>query len=187
MVKAQMISAQRRNQRRLPQRLPRRPQWPPLKAASFLSLLLQHLRLQLRQPQMAPASLLPLWRAVLPPHKGLDLASDHRFGPTKAASSRSMLKTQLPRPKAESANSLLQRRHRLPAASAYCTSWPLGGSWLRKMYEGRDYEEVSLDGMRKTIAARLSEAKQTIPHFYLRRDIQLDALLKFRSAAEQTA
>ncbi|MCB1396173.1 MAG: 2-oxo acid dehydrogenase subunit E2, partial [Rhodobacteraceae bacterium] len=33
---------------------------------------------------------------------------------------------------------------------------------------------------RKTIAARLSEAKQTIPHFYLRRDIKLDALLKFR-------
>ena len=49
------------------------------------------------------------------------------------------------------------------------------------MYEGREYEEVKLDGMRKTIAARLTEAKQTIPHFYLRRDIQLDALLKFRS------
>jgi pyruvate dehydrogenase E2 component (dihydrolipoamide acetyltransferase) len=51
---------------------------------------------------------------------------------------------------------------------------------VAKIYEGRDYEEVKLDGMRKTIAARLSEAKQTIPHFYLRRDIQLDALLKFR-------
>ncbi|MGR3627582.1 MAG: 2-oxo acid dehydrogenase subunit E2, partial [Limimaricola sp.] len=38
-----------------------------------------------------------------------------------------------------------------------------------------------LDGMRRTIAARLTEAKQTIPHFYLRRDIKLDALLKFRS------
>ena len=50
-----------------------------------------------------------------------------------------------------------------------------------KMYEGREFEEVKLDGMRKTIAARLTEAKQTIPHFYLRRDIQLDALLKFRS------
>ena len=35
--------------------------------------------------------------------------------------------------------------------------------------------------MRKTIAARLSEAKQTIPHFYLRREIRLDALLAFRS------
>ena len=34
--------------------------------------------------------------------------------------------------------------------------------------------------MRRTIAARLTEAKQDIPHFYLRRDIHLDALLKFR-------
>jgi pyruvate dehydrogenase E2 component (dihydrolipoamide acetyltransferase) len=54
-------------------------------------------------------------------------------------------------------------------------------SAVAAMYEGRDYEEVTLDGMRKTIAARLGEAKQTIPHFYLRRDIQLDALMKFRS------
>ncbi|UWQ20994.1 pyruvate dehydrogenase complex dihydrolipoamide acetyltransferase [Jannaschia sp. W003] len=52
---------------------------------------------------------------------------------------------------------------------------------VMKMYEGREYEEVKLDGMRRTIAARLTEAKQTIPHFYLRRDIRLDALLKFRS------
>lgn len=49
-----------------------------------------------------------------------------------------------------------------------------------KMFEGRDFEEVKLDAMRKTVAARLTEAKQTIPHFYLRRDIRLDALLKFR-------
>ncbi|MEE4121158.1 MAG: pyruvate dehydrogenase complex dihydrolipoamide acetyltransferase [Paracoccaceae bacterium] len=52
---------------------------------------------------------------------------------------------------------------------------------VAQMYEGRPHEEVRLDGMRKTIAARLTEAKQTIPHFYLRRDIRLDALLGFRS------
>jgi pyruvate dehydrogenase E2 component (dihydrolipoamide acetyltransferase) len=52
---------------------------------------------------------------------------------------------------------------------------------ITKMYQGRDYAEVPLDGMRKTIATRLTEAKQSIPHFYLRRDIQLDALLAFRS------
>ena len=51
---------------------------------------------------------------------------------------------------------------------------------VARMYEGRAYEVVTLDGMRKTIAARLTEAKQTIPHFYLRRDVQLDALLAFR-------
>ena len=48
------------------------------------------------------------------------------------------------------------------------------------MYQDREFEEVTLNGMRKTIAARLSKAKATIPHFYLRRDIDLDALLKFR-------
>ena len=57
----------------------------------------------------------------------------------------------------------------------------MGADAVLKMYEGREFEEVKLDGMRKTIAARLTEAKQTIPHFYLRRDIKLDALLKFRS------
>ncbi|MCB1410924.1 MAG: 2-oxo acid dehydrogenase subunit E2, partial [Rhodobacteraceae bacterium] len=40
---------------------------------------------------------------------------------------------------------------------------------------------VKLDGMRKTVAARLTEAKQTIPHFYLRRSVQLDSLMAFRA------
>ena len=39
---------------------------------------------------------------------------------------------------------------------------------VKALYQGIDFEEVPLDGMRKTIAARLTEAKQTIPHFYLR-------------------
>ena len=69
-----------------------------------------------------------------------------------------------------------------PAGAAPAAA-PAGPSTdaVLKMYAGRDYEEIKLDGMRKTIAARLTEAKQTIPHFYLRRDIQLDALLTFRS------
>ncbi|SDD69379.1 pyruvate dehydrogenase E2 component (dihydrolipoamide acetyltransferase) [Paracoccus isoporae] len=51
---------------------------------------------------------------------------------------------------------------------------------ILKMYEDRETEEVKLDGMRRTIAARLGEAKQTIPHFYLRRSAKLDELMKFR-------
>jgi len=43
------------------------------------------------------------------------------------------------------------------------------------------HEIVKLSNMRKTIARRLTEAKQTIPHIYLTVDIQLDALLKLRS------
>ena len=72
------------------------------------------------------------------------------------------------------------------AASAPVTAQPAAApagpstDAIVKMYADRDYEETPLDGMRKTIAARLTEAKQTIPHFYLRRDIQLDNLLKFR-------
>ncbi|MCB2119012.1 MAG: pyruvate dehydrogenase complex dihydrolipoamide acetyltransferase [Rhodobacteraceae bacterium] len=68
------------------------------------------------------------------------------------------------------------------AAAAAPTSAPAGmsASTVAKLYEGREYTEVALDGMRKTIAARLTEAKQTIPHFYLRREVRLDALMAFR-------
>ncbi|WP_137700121.1 pyruvate dehydrogenase complex dihydrolipoamide acetyltransferase [Marimonas lutisalis] len=70
-----------------------------------------------------------------------------------------------------------------PAAAPTAAPMPQGAdaSAVARMYEGREYEEMKLDGMRKTIAARLTEAKQTIPHFYLRRDIRLDALLKLRA------
>jgi pyruvate dehydrogenase E2 component (dihydrolipoamide acetyltransferase) len=42
------------------------------------------------------------------------------------------------------------------------------------------HEAVKLSNMRKTIARRLTEAKQQVPHIYLTLDIQLDALLKLR-------
>ena len=51
---------------------------------------------------------------------------------------------------------------------------------VMKMYADRAFTEVPLDGMRRTVAARLTEAKQTIPHFYLRREVRLDALMAFR-------
>ncbi|SOH94508.1 pyruvate dehydrogenase E2 component (dihydrolipoamide acetyltransferase) [Monaibacterium marinum] len=68
-----------------------------------------------------------------------------------------------------------------PAAKAAAPAQGMSAETVAKMYADRDYEEVKLDGMRKTIASRLTEAKQTVPHFYLRRDIHLDALMKFRS------
>ncbi len=69
-----------------------------------------------------------------------------------------------------------------PAAPAAAASMPVGPSTdaVLKMYQGRDFTEVALDGMRRTIAARLTEAKQTIPHFYLRREVRLDNLMAFR-------
>ena len=71
-----------------------------------------------------------------------------------------------------------------PAAAAPAkAAAPAGPSTetILKMYADRQTEEVALDGMRRTIAARLSEAKSTIPHFYLRRSAKLDELMKFRA------
>ena len=51
---------------------------------------------------------------------------------------------------------------------------------LLEIYADRNFTEIALDGMRKTIASRLSEAKQTIPHFYLRRSVKMENLLDFR-------
>ncbi len=45
---------------------------------------------------------------------------------------------------------------------------------------GIPHEEEKLSSMRKTIARRLSESKQQVPHIYLTVDIRLDALLKLR-------
>ncbi|WP_448538324.1 pyruvate dehydrogenase complex dihydrolipoamide acetyltransferase [Sphingobium yanoikuyae] len=45
---------------------------------------------------------------------------------------------------------------------------------------GIPHEVIKLNGMRKTIARRLTESKQQVPHIYLTVDIQLDKLLKLR-------
>ena len=52
---------------------------------------------------------------------------------------------------------------------------------IKTMYKDREFAEIPLDGMRKVIANRLTEAKQTIPHFYLRKSVNLDKLLIIRS------
>jgi pyruvate dehydrogenase E2 component (dihydrolipoamide acetyltransferase) len=103
--------------------------------------------------------------------KGLDLAGISGSGP----------KGRIVKADVESASPTKATPAPQPAKAE--TALPSGPSAaaVAKMYEDREYEEVKLDGMRKTIAARLTEAKQSIPHFYLRRDIELDALLAFRS------
>ncbi|CDO61056.1 Dihydrolipoamide acetyltransferase component of pyruvate dehydrogenase complex [Candidatus Phaeomarinobacter ectocarpi] len=50
----------------------------------------------------------------------------------------------------------------------------------RLYYEDGSYEEVPLDGMRKSIAKRLTQSKQEIPHYYLTIDCELDELLRVR-------
>ena len=72
-----------------------------------------------------------------------------------------------------------------PAKPAAAMPTGMMAETVLKMYADRQYEEVPLDGMRRTIAARLTEAKQTIPHFYLRREVRLDALMVFREQLNQ--
>jgi pyruvate dehydrogenase E2 component (dihydrolipoamide acetyltransferase) len=63
---------------------------------------------------------------------------------------------------------------------------PSDESVLKLFAEG-SYELVPHDGMRKTIARRLTESKQTIPHFYVSVDVSLDHLLDLRERLNATA
>ncbi|QGX98750.1 pyruvate dehydrogenase complex dihydrolipoamide acetyltransferase [Roseovarius faecimaris] len=120
----------------------------------------------------------PLARRIAA-QKGLDLASITGSGPHGRIVKADVESAQ-PGAAAAPAAPAATSSGAAPAPAAAAPAGPDAAQVL-KMFEGREYEEVKLNGMRKTVAARLTEAKQTIPHFYLRRDIQLDALLKFRS------
>lgn len=69
----------------------------------------------------------------------------------------------------------------LPAAPV--RSGDAAADRLATVYADRPYVEVPLDGMRTTVAARLTEAKQTVPHFYLRRSARMDRLMALREQA----
>ncbi|QRM41997.1 pyruvate dehydrogenase complex dihydrolipoamide acetyltransferase [Rhizobium sp. BG4] len=56
-----------------------------------------------------------------------------------------------------------------------------------KLFEAGSYELVPHDGMRKVIAKRLVESKQTVPHFYVTVDCELDALLALRAQLNDAA
>jgi len=70
---------------------------------------------------------------------------------------------------------------------APATAAGMSATQVKALYQGVEFDEVPLDGMRSTIARRLVEAKQTIPHFYLTADVTMDALLKIREEANAGA
>src|SRR3972149_11005161 len=71
--------------------------------------------------------------------------------------------------------------------AALASSAAPGAAEIMALYHDTPFEEVPLDGMRKTIAVRLVQAKQTIPHFYLALDIGIGELLKLREQVNATA
>ena len=76
-----------------------------------------------------------------------------------------------------------------PAAALAKAAAPQGMSddAVKKLFEPGSYEEIPHDNMRKTIARRLTEAKSTIPHFYLSIDCELDALMALREQINKAA
>jgi pyruvate dehydrogenase E2 component (dihydrolipoyllysine-residue acetyltransferase) len=68
-----------------------------------------------------------------------------------------------------------------PATAPAAAPKPMSDDAVLKLFEEGSYDLVPHDGMRKTIAKRLLEAKSTVPHFYLTLDCELDALLALRA------
>ncbi len=77
-------------------------------------------------------------------------------------------------------------RASLPAVLPISARLPSPGRII-DLYEPGSFEQVPLDNMRRTIAARLTEAKQTIPHFYLTTDVDMDRLNALREEANAGA
>jgi pyruvate dehydrogenase E2 component (dihydrolipoamide acetyltransferase) len=55
------------------------------------------------------------------------------------------------------------------------------GSSITNLYADREFKEIPLNNMRKTLASRLTESKQNVPHFYLRKEAKIDELLQVRA------
>ena len=83
----------------------------------------------------------------------------------------------------------------LKAAAAQASAPAAGGAaptgmtkaQVLALYPEGSYELVPNDGMRKVVAARLTESKQTVPHFYLTLDCKIDGLLAAREQINATA
>ena len=75
----------------------------------------------------------------------------------------------------------------MPGAATPAIATGASAAQVKALYEGIAYEEVPLDSMRRTIATRLVEAKQTIPHFYLTADLDAGRLIAMREEANAAA
>jgi pyruvate dehydrogenase E2 component (dihydrolipoamide acetyltransferase) len=129
----------------------------------------------------------PLARRIAK-EKGLDLSAIQGSGPhgriVRADVEGAQAAPKVASPAAAAAAAPVAAPAPAPAKAAMPTG--MAADTVLKMYADRAFTEVPLDGMRRTIAARLTEAKQTIPHFYLRREVQLDALMAFRETLNKS-
>jgi pyruvate dehydrogenase E2 component (dihydrolipoamide acetyltransferase) len=115
------------------------------------------------------AAVTPLARR-LAGEAGIDLSQLRGSGPRGRIVARDIAET----PRA--------RRDAPSAAAAETTATD-----IKALYEPGSYQELPLDGMRRTIAVRLTEAVQTIPHFYLTADADICRLIALREEANNAA
>jgi pyruvate dehydrogenase E2 component (dihydrolipoamide acetyltransferase) len=101
---------------------------------------------------------------------GIDLASMNGSGPNGRIV-RADVEAAMSRPAAAAASAAAPA----PVAAAAPAAKPVSATGLPP------HKLVPHSGMRRTIARRLTEAKQTVPHFYVSMDIELDAMLKLRA------
>ncbi|MFB2551633.1 pyruvate dehydrogenase complex dihydrolipoamide acetyltransferase [Ensifer soli] len=115
---------------------------------------------------------------------GLDLTAISGSGPhgrvVKSDIEKAAVSGGTPKPAAPAA---------APAAASAPAPAPKGMSdeAVLKNFAAGSYDLVPHDSMRKTIAKRLQESKQTIPHFYVSVDCELDALLALRAQINAAA
>jgi pyruvate dehydrogenase E2 component (dihydrolipoamide acetyltransferase) len=73
------------------------------------------------------------------------------------------------------------------AAGGTTVSSGMSKAQVLAQFEEGTYDIVPNDGMRKVVAARLTESKQTVPHFYLTLDCKIDALMAAREQINAAA
>jgi pyruvate dehydrogenase E2 component (dihydrolipoamide acetyltransferase) len=77
-----------------------------------------------------------------------------------------------------------------PTAAAAVGVTPAAGpsaEEVKAIYRDVPFQEMPLDGMRRIIASRLVQAKQTIPHFYLTADVEIGRIITLREEANAAA
>lgn len=114
----------------------------------------------------------PLARRIAE-EKGIDLASLSGSGPNGR-----IVKADLEGASAKAPAAAATPAAATPAAAAPA---PAPAATHAAQDFGIPHEVIKLSGMRKTIARRLTESKQQVPHIYLTVDVQLDKLLKLRA------
>src|SRR5262245_32573214 len=140
---------------------------------------------EVRTPQRnyGPARL-PGGRSVTPLARrlaaegGIDLATVSPSGPHGRIVARDVEAAARATPKAAP---------RLAAAAGVALAAGPSAEDVKALYRDVPFQEVPLDGMRTTIATRLVQAKQTIPHFYLTADVEIGRLISLREDANAAA